>query len=141
MHPMRLARVVVVAAVAACDPLVQVVTGIASEAGSAQHTLAFTVQPAGAAAGDILTPPILVAARDTLGNTDPDFVGNVTIALGFNPSGAILNGTKTVAVVSGVASFGDLSVDKVGTGYTLVASAPGATTGVSTGFAIAEPAR
>lgn len=139
MHPLRLASVVLVVAVAACDPTVQVVTGLSNEGGAARHTLVFTVQPTGAAAGDIMTPAILVAAQDTLGNTDLTFAGNVTIVLGSNPSGAFLDGTKTVAAVSGVASFGDLSVDRVGSGYTLVASAPGATSAASAGFSIVAP--
>jgi hypothetical protein len=139
MHAMRLARVVVVVALAACDPTVQVVTGLSRDGGAAQHRLAFTVQPGGAAAGDIMTPAILVAAQDTLGNTDQTFTGNVTIALGFNPSGGLLGGTKTVAAAFGVASFGDLSVDRVGSGYTLVASAAGARSAASVGFSIVAP--
>ena len=141
MRPIRLASVVVVVALAACDSTVQVVTGLSRDGGAAQHTLVFTVQPAGAAAGEIMTAAILVAARDTLGNTDLIFAGNVTIALGSNPNGAFLDGTKTVAAVSGVASFGDLSVDRVGSGYTLVASTPGASSAASVGFAIVEATR
>src|SRR2546427_2144 len=55
------------------------------------------------------------------------FTGSVTVALGTNPSGGTLAGTTTVTAASGVATFGTLSVDKVGTGYTLAAAATGLT--------------
>jgi hypothetical protein len=138
MHPMRLVSVAVAIALAACDPTATLVTGIIQEGGTVRRALAFTVQPAGAEAGDILTPSILVAAQDSLGNTDPTFVGSVTVALGANPSGGFLDGTKTVTAVSGVASFGNLSVNKVGSGYTLVVSAPGAAPAASNAFTIVE---
>ena len=144
MHPLRWAGLVVAVAgaVAACDPTGVLVRGIAGEGGggSGDHTLAFIVQPADAATGDIITPAIQVAVRDTLGNTDPNFVGSVSVALGANPTGAFLNGTTTVEVVSGVARFGDLSLNKVGSGYTLAASASGATSATSAGFSIVAPA-
>jgi MYXO-CTERM domain-containing protein len=46
----------------------------------------------------------------------------VTVALGSNPRGGTLSGTKTVNAISGVATFANLSLDKKGTGYTLTAS-------------------
>jgi hypothetical protein len=139
---MRWAGLVVALAVAACDATGVVVTGVAGGGGggSADHSLVFIVQPGGAATGDVLTPAIQVAVRDTLGNTDPNFAGTVSVALGANPSGAFLNGTTTVAAASGVAGFGDLSVSKVGSGYTLVATASGATAATSAAFAIVAPA-
>ncbi|MBI4419336.1 MAG: Ig-like domain-containing protein [Gemmatimonadetes bacterium] len=51
------------------------------------------------------------------------FSGDVTAAIGNNPGGGTLGGTTTVAAVSGVATFSTLSIDKAGTGYTLVATA------------------
>jgi hypothetical protein len=143
MHPMRLTGLVLALAVVACDPTAPTLIGFANgggNGGGGAHTLAFIVQPSGAVVGQIITPGIQVAARDTLGNTDPTFTGTVTIALGSNPSGARPDGTTTVALVSGIALFGDLSVDKVGDGYTLVATAPGATSATSAGFSIVAPA-
>jgi hypothetical protein len=143
VHPKRLAGLAVAVVVAACNPTAPVVIGFANGGGgggSGAHALAFTVQPAGAVVGEIITPAIQVAALDTLGNTDRSFSGTVTIALGANPSGAVLHGTKAVDLVAGVARFGDLSVDKVGNRYTLVATAPGATATTSGGFAIVAPA-
>jgi hypothetical protein len=142
MHPIRWAAIVVAVAVAACDPTGSVVTGICCGGvggGTSDHSVAFIVQPSDAAPGDVITPAVQVAVRDTLGNTDPNFVGSVSVALGANPSGAFLDGTTTVDVVSGVARFADLSLNKVGSGFTLVASATGATSATSSGFAIAAP--
>ncbi len=66
-----------------------------------------------------------VTARDSLGNTATGFTGTVTLAItgGTGKAGAALRGGKSVAAVAGVATFSGLSVDSVGTGYTLTASA------------------
>lgn len=142
---MRLSRFAVLGAVigvAACDPTRQGVTGVSQgggNGGEAQRALVFTVQPSSAIVGDNIIPAIEVAAQDTLGNTDSSFVGNVTVALGANPTGAFLNGTKTVAVVFGVARFGELSINRAGTGFTLVATASGASSATSAAFDITAP--
>jgi hypothetical protein len=48
--------------------------------------------------------------------------------------GASLSGTTTRNAVSGVASFTDLSLDKAGGGYTLIASAAGLSAATSATF-------
>src|SRR5205814_2339659 len=73
-------------------------------------------------------------AQDAGGNTASGFTGNITVAIGTNPSTGTLSGTKTVAAVAGVATFSGLSIDKAGTGYTLTATGAGSTT--STAFNI-----
>src|SRR5947208_3303560 len=85
--------------------------------------LVFTVQPSTAVAARTISPAVQVAARDAQGNLVSAFAGSVTVALGTNPSGGTLAGTTTVTAAGGVATFGTLSVDKVGTGYTLAAAA------------------
>jgi hypothetical protein len=72
--------------------------------------------------------PLDVTAFDAFGNMATGFAGLVTIAIGTNPSvGGLgtLRGTLQVAAVSGVATFGDLSIDQIGDGYTLIVSATG----------------
>src|SRR5207249_6610812 len=64
------------------------------------------------------------------------FSGAITVALGSNPGGATLNGTLLVAAVGGVASFGDLSLNRTATGYTLTASGGGLGPVTSTAFDI-----
>src|SRR3989441_6869941 len=93
-----------------------------SIAAGAATQLAFTVQPSNAVAGRTISPGVQVSARDAQGNLVTGFAGSMTVALGTNASGGTLAGTTTVPAVSGVATFGTLSVDKVGTGYTLTAA-------------------
>src|SRR5207302_1506810 len=85
----------------------------------------FSVQPSTTAAGAAITPAVQVTAQDAQGNTATGFTGNVTVAIGTNPSTGTLEGTKGVAAVAGVATFANLSIDKVGTGYTLTATGAG----------------
>jgi len=87
----------------------------------------FTVQPSNTVLLGRITPPVRVTAFDAFGNTAAGFANNVTLAIGTDPSllGAHLGGTTTVPAVSGVAIFDDLSIDQLGSGYTLVASGPG----------------
>jgi hypothetical protein len=47
---------------------------------------------------------------------------NITVAIGANPGGGTLSGTLTVAASGGLATFNTLSINKLGTGYTLTAS-------------------
>jgi hypothetical protein len=100
------------------------------------NRLAFTVQPTTTGAGSPITPAVQVSVRDVLGNAATGFTGNVTIGIGANPVGGTLAGTKTVAAVAGVADFGDLSIDKASTGYTLSAVSPGLSGTTSSAFTI-----
>jgi len=108
-------------------------------AGTASR-LVFTVPPTSTTAGSVITPAVRVAAQDAFGNTVPGFTGNVTVALGANPSSGTLSGTATIAAVAGVATFGDLSLDRAGTGYTLTAAASGLTAAASGAFDISPAA-
>src|SRR5213075_1168238 len=73
--------------------------------------------------------------QDAFGN-QTNSSANVTVALGNNPGSGTLSGTLTRPAVGGAASFGNLSIDKVGTGYTLVASSAGLTSATSAAFDI-----
>src|SRR5439155_18023846 len=97
-------------------------------------TLVFTVQPTSTVAGGSITPAVEVTAHDANGNPATGFTGNVTLPIGTNPAGGALSGTATHAASGGVATFAELSIDKVGTGYTLTATGAGSTT--STAFNI-----
>ena len=102
--------------------------GAASRGGAgapAATHLIFVTQPSAAAAGATITPPVRVAVEDDQNRVVTTFSGTVSIAIGQNGSllGARLNGTKDVAVVSGIATFSDLSIDQPGVSdYTLFAS-------------------
>ncbi len=98
--------------------------------------LTFSVQPTQTTAGVSITPAVKVTALDGLGNVATSYAGNVTVAIGVNPGGGTLSGTKTIAAVAGVATFSTLSIDKSATGYTLGASAGGLTGATSSAFTI-----
>jgi len=87
--------------------------------------LVFSTQPGNAAAGASLTPAVQVAVEDANGNVVTSDNSSVTVALGTNPGNGTLGGTLTMPAVDGVATFGNLSIDKVGTGYTLTAADAG----------------
>jgi hypothetical protein len=98
--------------------------------------LAFTVQPSNAVHGNIITPAIQVTALDSLGQTDVAFTATITVQILLNPTGGNLSGSNTINPVNGVASFGDLKIDKSGQNYSLQASAPGARSTSSSAFTI-----
>jgi len=102
---------------------------------AAATTLAFKTQPSDAAAGTTIAPPVQVSALDAFGNTATGFVSSVTLSIGTNPGGGVLSGTNSVTAVSGVASFADLTLSKLGT-YTLIASANALASVTSAQFAI-----
>ena len=89
------------------------------------YQLVFTTQPSNTVVGSTITPAIQVAAQDANNVTLPSFTGSITLALGSNPGGGTLSGTNPQNATGGVATFADLSIDKLGTGYTLVASPTG----------------
>ena len=84
--------------------------------------LAFTQQPSNVAAGAAITPAVQVSIEDGSGNIVANATNQVTVAIGNNPGASVLSGTLTVSAVSGVATFANLSLNKSGNGYTLVAT-------------------
>lgn len=140
MRGLQLLSIVAAWASVACPgPGVTTGTGFSGGGGESRDTLAFTVQPSQAGAGDVITPAIQVTVRDTLGNPDSSFTGTITMAIGVNPVGGSLSGTRSVVPVFGVASFGNLSIDRAGTGYTFTATASGASSATSSPFNITTP--
>jgi hypothetical protein len=98
--------------------------------------LAFAVQPSNTVAGQAIAPPIRVAVLDGLGNTVTSSTAGVTVAIGTNPAGGTLSGTATSNAVNGVATFGDLSINAAGSGYTLTAASAPLTGATSSAFNI-----
>lgn len=98
--------------------------------------LAFMVQPTSIAANSPFFPHLTVAVQDADGNTVTDATHGITIAIGTNAGGGVLAGSTTRSAVSGVATFTDLRINNVGTGYTLTASSPNLTGATSTPFAV-----
>jgi hypothetical protein len=91
--------------------------------GGAAPVLSYFSPPGTANVRQIMSA-VIVVASDSLGSVNEAFSGVVTVALATNPTGASLSGTTAVRASDGLATFGDLSIDRAGT-YTLRASASG----------------
>lgn len=103
--------------------------------------IGFLSAPSDVAAGQPFSPAIQVAVQDQYGNVVTTAPGGVTLALAANAAGGTLSGTLTAALLSGVASFPGVSVDKVGQSYTLSATAiPGSFAVTSAPFAVSAGA-
>ena len=104
--------------------------------------LALSVQPTNTVANEAISPAVQVEVRDAGGALVTTARDPVTIAIGTNPSGGVLSGTKTVNAVGGIATFSGLSIDYAGTGYALVATSGALTNATSAAFDITPgPAR
>lgn len=103
--------------------------------------LRFFTPPANANPGQRITgtafdpsgPPVAVEVVDGAGNRITSATPTVTMALDGGPGS--LSGTKVVQATSGLATFGDLSINLAGS-YRLVASAPGFGSITSSSFSI-----
>jgi hypothetical protein len=106
---------------AASDGTLTVATSasFAITAGTAAK-LVFLQQPSNTTAGASISPAVMVAVQDALGNTAVGNTSTVTLTLS---SGTFAGGSSTasVAAVNGVATFGNLVINTAGT-YTLAAS-------------------
>ena len=102
----------------------------------AAASIAFAQPPTSTVSGVPIAPPVVVHLQDAAGNPLPSVPVTLTLSGGAGAlSGAITQPTDA----SGNATFNNLSVNKVGTNYTLTAAAAGLT--IASGqFAIAPAA-
>jgi len=98
--------------------------------------LVYLVQPSNVVVLAPISPAIQVAVRDQWGNpvTTSSMSIQIWITSGTGAAGATLSGANIKAAVQGVATFTDLSIDKVATGYTLAALSAGVAGAWSTPF-------
>jgi len=87
------------------------------------YQLVFTTQPSNTGVGLTITPAVQVAAQDNTNTTLASFTGSITLAIGAGPG--TLSGTTTQSATGGIATFSDLSINKIANGYTLTASPAG----------------
>ena len=107
--------------------------------------LKFDQQPSKTARSVAIAPPITVDQFDAWGNPAnlPGQERNVTLSIG-NDAGASgstttpLGGTVTQTSSAGVATFGDIALNRSGVGFTLVASAAGLTSDTSQPFDVLD---
>jgi len=98
--------------------------------------LAFTVEPSTVVAGVAIAPAVQVEVRDALGNRVTGSTASIAMAIGTNPGSSTLSGTTAVNAVAGVATFGNLSLNRSGVGYTLSATSTGVSAATSTAFTV-----
>jgi streptogramin lyase len=108
-------------------------SAIAVAPGAAAQLAVATQPPASVTAGARFG--LIISVRDALGNLATSFSGTITAALAHSDGGANLGGTLMIKAVDGVATFSDLTLDKVGIGDTL--SCSGANLASTTTSAIA----
>ena len=91
------------------------------------YQLVFTAQPSNTGVGLTMTPAVAVTAEDSSNNPVTAFTGGVTVAIGSGTGSATatLSGTLTQSAVGGVATFNDLSINKIANGYMLTAAPSG----------------
>ncbi len=70
--------------------------------------------------------------EDAYGNVETSASNKVTVVLSNNPTGAKLGGTLSETASKGVATFSGLTLNKVGTGYTLALTSSGLTGATTT---------
>jgi hypothetical protein len=124
--------------VTATDTVTGSLTGSATASvnpAAADHLL-FLQQPTDTAAGQTISAVVIEIVDQFANVVSSDNSDMVTLSIGTNPTGGTLSGTLTVTVVNGVATFSDLSIDLVGDGYILQASASGLTSADSDPFSI-----
>ncbi|MCP4716290.1 MAG: DUF2341 domain-containing protein, partial [Deltaproteobacteria bacterium] len=106
--------------------------------GSVEH-FTYLQQPNNSRPNDSLTG-IILELLDTYNNRCTNASSSVTLSIGTNPVAGTLSGTTIQTPASGTVLFDDLSIDSLGSGYTLQASTSGATTATSDSFSITSDA-
>lgn len=99
----------------------------------AASKLAFTSQPIGGLAGTSIGT-VSIAVKDNADNVVTSYDKPVSVAIGVNPAAGVLSGTVTANAVAGIATFGNLTINRSGNGYTLVASGNGLVGATSQSF-------
>ena len=120
---------------------------VSSSGLSSATSSAITVTPAAAAQVVISEQPptsvvvssdfaLIAAIEDAYGNVETSSSGTIKVALDNNPGSAKLGGTLSVKASKGVAAFSGLTLNKVGTGYTLELTSSGLSTAVTNAIAV-----
>ncbi len=109
----------------------------------AANRLHFRGEPSNTAAGQFITPAVQVAVEDSFGNLLTGAVNVITVSYQSNPGGGTLAGTRTRNAVGGIATFDDLSISLIGTGYSFRGLSGTLITAISRDFniVVGDPAR
>ena len=139
-------------------------TGSTNTTTKNQGSLVFVVQPTdttpAGTTSSAISPSIQVEVLNQYGQLIPNASNEITIAIANNPGSnlllesvttlsgpaitgegmfaGLLAGVTSVNAVHGVATFSELAISQPGNGYTLVASAPGFESAISTAFNVVK---
>ena len=124
-----------------------ILSGLTAEAGynvgmfwrcPAITALVWSQQPSNTASTNAISPAITITAKDASGRVVNCARDTISIGLGTDPTNgsAKLTGTATQALVAGVATFANLSIDVAGIGYQLMATNTLVTSALSNAFNI-----
>ena len=83
---------------------------------------------------------LLAAIEDAYGNVETSSSSTVKVAIDNNPIGAKLGGTLSEKASKGVATFSGLTLNRVGTGYTLQLTSSGLTRAQSSAITVTKTA-
>jgi protocatechuate 3,4-dioxygenase beta subunit len=84
--------------------------------------MVFKVEPGNTTAGQSFTPALQVAIEDANNFTVTTATNLIMLEISNNPGGAFLSGNTSRNAVNGVVTFDNMSLNRSGSGYTLVAS-------------------
>ncbi|MDR3635317.1 MAG: hypothetical protein P4L84_16050, partial [Isosphaeraceae bacterium] len=107
-------------------------TSITVTPAPATHLVVTVQPPTSVGVGSVFG--LTISAENGQNLVDPNFGGTVTLALASGPAGATLSGLLTATPVAGVATFAGLTLDQVGGGYTLQATAAGLSAATTSTF-------
>ena len=123
---------------------------IASDGVNSSNTATKTVSPLADVATQLVIttqPPstvtagsgfgLTITAEDAQGNVATSFTGSETVALASNPGSSTLGGTLTVTAANGVATYSGLTLNKVGSSYTLAVTSGTLTAATSSAISVA----
>jgi M6 family metalloprotease-like protein len=102
--------------------------------------LAFVWQPGPGKPGQAFSEQPEVVVQTSGGLLVPGYSGSVTLSItpATGTPGAVLNGTKTVSLLNGRATFNGLGIDRIGSGFTLTATCAGVTDTASAAFSVTD---
>jgi hypothetical protein len=109
---------------------------ISVAAGAVPHLAMFT------GSGPVATGSafeITVDVENSLGVTEPSFIGSVTLTLAGNPTGATLGGNLTVPAFLGQATFTGLTLNLAGSGYIILATSNGFAAATTPAITVVNP--
>lgn len=110
-----------------------------TSAPSVTAKLAFSQQPIRTMKDIAIFPTVKVEVQNVMGERITGATDTISLSIETNPVGGALTGTLVKSAVDGIATFDDLKIDTIGSGYVLKATSNGLTEALSASFEIYTP--